>query len=102
MDDIGCSEHAWSLTWHYPTPAKDTLLKYLIEPLEKYGFMMVMNLTPGFANPEKKLIESSWMFRHSRIFLATGRIMVPPKQVSMKDCGVEVFEMASRTGHGRI
>jgi len=60
MDDVGCSEHAWSLTWHYPTPAKDTLIKYLIEPLEKYGFMMVMNLTPGFANPEKKLIESSW------------------------------------------
>lgn len=60
MDDVGCSEHAWSLTWHYPTPAKDTLIKYLIEPLEKYGFMMVMNLTPGYANPEKKLIESSW------------------------------------------
>jgi hypothetical protein len=60
MDDVGCSEHAWSLTWHYPTPAKDTLMKYLIEPLEKYGKMMVMNLTPGFANPEKKLIESSW------------------------------------------
>ena len=60
MDDIGCSEHAWSLTWHYPTPAMDTILKYLIEPLEKYGLMMVMNLTPGFANPEKKLIESSW------------------------------------------
>ncbi len=60
MDDVGCSEHAWSLTWHYPTPAKDTLIKYLIEPLEKYGFMIVMNLTPGFANPEKKLIESSW------------------------------------------
>ncbi len=60
MDDVGCSEHAWSLTWHYPTPARDTLVKYLIEPLEKYGLMMVMNITPGFANPEKKLIESSW------------------------------------------
>ena len=60
MDDVGCSEHAWSLTWHYPTPPRDTLLKYLIEPLEKYGLMMVMNITPGFANPEKKLIESSW------------------------------------------
>jgi hypothetical protein len=60
MDDVGCSEHAWSLTWHYPTPAKDTLIKYLIDPLEKYGFMMVINVTPGFANPEKKIIESSW------------------------------------------
>lgn len=60
MDDVGCSEHAWSLMWHYPTPAKDTLVKYLIEPLEKYGKMMVQNITPGFANPEKKLIESSW------------------------------------------
>ncbi len=60
MDDVGCSEHAWSLTWHYPTPARDSMVKYLIEPLEKYGKMMVMNLTPGFANPEKKIIESSW------------------------------------------
>ena len=48
MDDVGCSEHAWSLRWHYPTPARDTLIKYLIEPLEKYGFMMVQNITSGF------------------------------------------------------
>ncbi len=60
MDDIGCSEHAWSLRWHYPTPRKDTLIKYLIEPLEKYGFMMVQNITPGFANPDKQIIESPW------------------------------------------
>ncbi len=60
MDDVGCSEHAWSLGWHYPTPSRYTLIKYLIEPLEKYGKMMVQNITPGFANPEKKLIESSW------------------------------------------
>ncbi len=60
MDDIGCSEHAWSLRWHYPTPRKDTLIKYLIEPLEKYGFIMVQNITPGYANPEKQIIESPW------------------------------------------
>lgn len=60
MDDIGCSEHAWSLRWHYPTPHKDSLIKYLIEPLEKYGFMMVQNITPGYANPEKQIIESPW------------------------------------------
>ncbi len=60
MDDIGCSEHAWSLRWHYPTPHRDTLIKYLIEPLEKYGFMMVQNITPGYANPDKQIIESPW------------------------------------------
>jgi hypothetical protein len=60
MDDVGCAEHSYSLTWHYPTPAKDTLIKYLIEPLEKYGFMMVQNITPGFADPQKKMIVSSW------------------------------------------
>jgi hypothetical protein len=60
MDDIGCSEHAWSLTWHYPTPSRETLLKYLIEPLEARGLMMVQNLTPGFANPRTKMIEDSW------------------------------------------
>ncbi|TSA23011.1 hypothetical protein D4R75_04105 [bacterium] len=60
MDDIGCSEHAWSLRWHYPTPSKETLMKYLIEPLEKRGLMMVQNITPGFANPKNKIIESPW------------------------------------------
>lgn len=60
MDDVGCSEHAWSLTWHYPTPSKETLLKYLIEPLEKRGLMMVQNITPGFANPETHIIEVPW------------------------------------------
>jgi hypothetical protein len=60
MDDVGCGEHSYSLRWHYPTPAKDTLIKYLIEPLEKRGLMMVQFLTPGFANPEKQIIESSW------------------------------------------
>jgi len=63
MDDVGCSEHAWSLRWHYPTPAKDTLIKYLIEPLEKYGFMMVQNISSGFANPEKQMIESPWTIK---------------------------------------
>jgi hypothetical protein len=60
MDDVGCGEHSYSLRWHYPTPAKDTLIKYLIEPLEKYGFMMVQNITPGFADPENKIIVSPW------------------------------------------
>jgi hypothetical protein len=63
MDDVGCSEHAWSLRWHYPTPAKDTLIKYLIEPLERNGLMMVQNITPGFADPEKKIIVPPWSVR---------------------------------------
>ena len=60
MDDVGCSEHAWSLRWHYPTPSRETLIKYLIEPLEKRGLMMVQNITPGYANPETKMIEDPW------------------------------------------
>jgi hypothetical protein len=60
MDDIGCSEHAWSLKWHYPTPSKETLMKYLIEPLQKRGLMMVQFVTSGFANPETKMIEVPW------------------------------------------
>jgi hypothetical protein len=60
MDDVGCSEHAWSLRWHYPTPSRETLIKYLIEPLEKRGLMMVINSTPGYANPETRMIEDSW------------------------------------------
>jgi len=60
MDDIGASEHAWSLKWHYPTPHRDTLIKYLVEPLDKYGLIMVQMITPGYANPLTKMIESPW------------------------------------------
>jgi hypothetical protein len=60
MDDVGCSEHAWSLRWHYPTPSRETLVKYLVEPLEKHGLIMVQNITPGYANPETKMIEDPW------------------------------------------
>ena len=64
------------LTWHYPTPAKDTLIKYLIEPLEKYGFMMVQNITPGFANPENKddriIMDSFSIYRYFRQLAGFG------------------------------
>jgi hypothetical protein len=60
MDDIGASEHAYSLQWHYPTPTKEVLMKYLIEPLEEYGFIIVQNVTPGYANPVTRMVESPW------------------------------------------
>ena len=60
MDDIGASEHAYSLQWHYPTPSKEILLTCLIEPLEKHGFVMVQNVTPGYANPLTRMVESPW------------------------------------------
>lgn len=66
MDDIGCSEHAWSLRWHYPTPDRETLVKYLIEPLEKHGLIMVQNITPGYANPLTGMVESPWTIKPFR------------------------------------
>ncbi len=60
MDDMGASEHAYSLRWHYPTPCKEDIVKYLVEPLEKYGFVMVQNVTPGYANPVTRMVENPW------------------------------------------
>jgi len=60
MDDMGASEHAYSLRWHYPTPSKEVIIKYLVEPLEQYGFVMVQNVTPGYANPVTSMVESPW------------------------------------------
>jgi hypothetical protein len=60
MDDMGASEHAYSLRWHYPTPSKLEIIKYLVEPLEKYGFVMVQNVTPGYANPVTRIVENPW------------------------------------------
>jgi len=60
MDDMGASEHAYSLRWHYPTPSKETIVNYLVEPLEEYGFVIVQNVTPGYANPVTRMVESPW------------------------------------------
>jgi hypothetical protein len=66
MDDIGCADHSWFLKWHYPTPPKDTLMKYLIEPLEKHGLIMVQCITSGFLDMEKKMIVSPWTVKPFR------------------------------------
>jgi len=60
MDDMGASEHAYSLRWHYPTPPKEDIVKYLVEPLAQHGFVMVQNVTPGYANPLTSMVESPW------------------------------------------
>jgi hypothetical protein len=60
MDDMGCSEHAYSLAWHYPTPSKEDIIKCLVEPLAKQGRVMVQNLTPGYANPVTRMVENPW------------------------------------------
>ncbi len=60
MDDMGASEHAYSLRWHYPTPPKEDIIKYLVEPLAEHGFVMVQNITSGYANPLTRMVESPW------------------------------------------
>ncbi len=60
MDDMGASEHAYSLRWHYPTPPKEDIIKYLVEPLAEHGFVMVQNVTPGYANPVTRMVENPW------------------------------------------
>jgi hypothetical protein len=60
MDDMGCSEHAYSLRWHYPTPGKQTIVKHLVDPLAKRGLVMVQNVSPGYANPVTRMVENPW------------------------------------------
>jgi len=58
MDAKGCSEHAYSLAWHYPTPSKDDIIQYLVEPLARRGLVMVQNVTPGYADLVTRMVES--------------------------------------------
>ncbi len=60
MDDMGASEHAYSLRWHYPTPSKEDIVKFLVEPLAEHGLVMVQNVTPGYANPLTRMVENPW------------------------------------------
>ena len=63
MDDMGASEHAYSLRWHYPTPSREDIIKYLVEPLAEHGFVMVQNVTPGYANPLTRMVENPWTIK---------------------------------------
>ena len=63
MDDMGASEHAYSLRWHYPTPSREDIVKYLVEPLAEHGFVMVQNVTPGYANPLTRMVENPWTIK---------------------------------------
>jgi hypothetical protein len=63
MDDMGASEHAYSLRWHYPTPPKEDIIKYLVEPLAEHGFVMAQNVTPGYANPLTRMVENPWTIK---------------------------------------
>lgn len=60
MDDMGASEHAYSLRWHYPTPSKEDIIKYLVDPLAEHGFVMVQNVTPGYADPVTRMVKNPW------------------------------------------
>ncbi|MHC4357047.1 MAG: hypothetical protein ACYS0H_30485 [Planctomycetota bacterium] len=60
MDDMGASEHAYSLRWHYPTPSKEDIIKYLVEPLAENGLVMVQNVTPGYADPVTRMVRNPW------------------------------------------
>jgi hypothetical protein len=60
VDDFGASEHAYSVGWNYPTPSKESIIRYLIEPLEKYDALLVQFVTPGYANPETHMVEVPW------------------------------------------
>lgn len=60
MDDMGASEHAYSVGWHYPTPTKEEIIKYLVEPLEENNALIVQCVTPGFANPKTRMVEVPW------------------------------------------
>jgi len=93
MDDVGCSEHAWSLRWHYPTPDRETLVKYLIEPLERYGLIMVQNITPGYANPETKMVEVPWTVEPFRDTFGNWQDYGSTKEGLMEGLRRGVFEI---------
>jgi hypothetical protein len=53
-------DYGISLKWHYPTPSKEEIVKYLVEPLEARRLVMVQNVTPGYANPLTRMVENPW------------------------------------------
>lgn len=95
MDDMGASEHAYSMGWHYPTPSKELIIKYLVEPLEEYNGLMVQNVTPGYANPKTRMVESPW--KVEKFIDPFGQIQDYPSTKEGLDEGLHrgIFEIQS-------
>lgn len=93
MDDMGASEHAYSMSWHYPTPGKELIIEHLVEPLEKYNAIMVQHVTPGYVNPESRMVESPWQIE--RFNDAFGQVQDYPSTKKGLDEGLRrgVFEI---------
>ena len=60
MDDPGCSNTAYHKLWHFPTLTKEQIENHIIKPLKEKRAILVVNVNPGFVDPELKMIVPSW------------------------------------------
>jgi len=60
MDDLGCASTAYHKLWHFPTLTKEQIEKQIIKPLQEKGAMLVVNVNPGFVDPNSRMILPSW------------------------------------------
>jgi len=60
MDDFGCASTAYHKLWHFPTLTKEQIEKHIINPLQKKGAILVVNINPGFVDPGLRMIVPSW------------------------------------------
>ncbi len=60
MDDFGTSDRSYLPYWHYRTLNEDDIRKGMIEPLQRHGAVLMMDVITGYVDRKARRIVSPW------------------------------------------
>jgi len=60
MDDFGTSDRSYLPYWHYRTLNEDDIRKGIIEPLQRHGAVLMMDVVTGYVDRKARRVVSPW------------------------------------------
>lgn len=60
MDDVGTSDRTYLPYWHYRTLNEQDIRKGIIEPLQRHGAVLMMDIITGYVDRKARRIVSPW------------------------------------------
>ncbi len=60
MDDFGTSDRSYLPYWHYRTLNEDDIRKGIIEPLQRHGAVLMMDVVTGYVDRKARQVVSPW------------------------------------------
>ncbi len=60
MDDFGTSDRSYLPYWHYRTLNEEDIRKGMIEPLQRHGAVLMMDIVTGYVDRKARRVVSPW------------------------------------------